>query len=92
MPAQIQVRLQEKLCEALLHVPCAFVNAISYRAEIFVIELYGTEIRKRLKAELVFMQCSIECDVERLAGAVPSKTSVTTRSRENRHVKTVVEM
>jgi hypothetical protein len=57
-----------------------------------VIEPYGTEIRKRLKAELVFMQCPIECDVEALAGTAPSRTNVTTRSRENRHVKTAVEM
>jgi hypothetical protein len=39
-PSTIQV---EMLSAALLNARCAFVYAMSYRAEIFLIEPYGTE-------------------------------------------------
>lgn len=51
-PLLIQVRVHfEMLRAALLNVSCAFVNAISYRADIFEIMLYGTEVKKMLKAK-----------------------------------------
>lgn len=38
LPNQVQVQF-ETLCAAVFHFRCAFVSAISYRAEIFVMGL-----------------------------------------------------
>jgi hypothetical protein len=50
--------------EVVLNFRCAFVNAMSYHAESFVIELMVQKVRKNLKACAIAMKSSMERDVK----------------------------
>ena len=63
--ALVQVRVQvETPFEVVLNFRCAFVNAMSYHAESFVIEPMVQKVRKNLKACAIAMKSSMERDVK----------------------------
>ena len=56
-PSTVQV---ETPFEVVLNFRCAFVNAMSYHAESFVIEPMVQKVRKNLKACAIAMKSSME--------------------------------
>jgi hypothetical protein len=55
--------------QSLLNARCAFVNAMSYRAEIFMIEPYGTESKEETGGLAHAYAMLIECDLSGLDGS-----------------------